>query len=106
MADATTDAMLEAFQRERNEWHSAAIREILGEYETWRQSSSQVPAEDEERARMLERWEYIQSVERNVAAYSGNEKAGYAEIARLKSKFADEVAAYLTALQVTEGDKS
>jgi hypothetical protein len=37
--------MIEAFQRERNEWHSAAIREILGEYETWRQSSSQVPAE-------------------------------------------------------------
>jgi hypothetical protein len=48
--------------------------------------------------RLMERWEYIQSVERNVAAYNGNEAAGYAEIARLKSKFADEAAAFLNAL--------
>lgn len=31
-----TDEMIEAFQRERSEWHSAPIREILAEYETWR----------------------------------------------------------------------
>lgn len=49
----------------------------------------------EQTQRLLERWDYIQSVGVNVAAYSGNEKAGYAEIARLKSKFADEAAALL-----------
>jgi hypothetical protein len=45
--------------------------------------------------RLLERWEYIQSVQRNVDAYSGNEAAGNAEILRLKAKFADEAHATL-----------
>jgi len=33
---SVTEAMIEQFQRERSEWFSAPILEIIGEYETWR----------------------------------------------------------------------
>jgi hypothetical protein len=95
MADAVTDAMIEAFQRERNEWHSAEIREILSEYETWRQSLSQVPAEDVKRL--------IERLEREPVLVADQEP--FVEIWEADFKQILSALRSLTALQVTEGDK-
>jgi hypothetical protein len=94
------DAMIEAFQRERNEWHSAAIREILGEYETWRQSSSQVPAGDVELA--------ISLIENTPIGDLGSNLRPRRTWGQKQNDAAKALNALraLTALQVTEGDKS
>jgi hypothetical protein len=92
------DAMIEAFQRERNEWHSAAIREILGEYETWRQSSSQVPAGDVERF-----WPDEIDMFRELRKSPSRKLI---DLARTALAVFEPFRAALAALQVTEGDMS